>query len=410
MKVTWSSGLTVFCLAATNSVQAQSSSSSSTTGTDLGGGVITRTDVKYLADLTLDIQDMQDVIATDGGSNQALSIYLNGRNSVLQAGTKFTLSELSTRLAADGVSKATPPYLFQLYGMADRDITKLSDHLLYADNYVRSTILAGSEYAPIAALVLNVFTYAANALFQGLDTCQTMLEADNPSQLILGTAGFDEFIALWIGTGSNPGSPNGDSLYAITEESYAWFGGQLDEAVTNTKIKTLYEEASSQLSIPGVCTKEHPESTRMLWSTATQIFSQMQIPLIRQLIVAIIEKNVRKTEAYAMALIPQAAQCRPSAFKRLRDFLLTGNPRFDKTKIILRDLQDIYNCFGLTCDDIGQLVDTKGADIPNCFAATPRSPMAQYSPTSDVSPVRCACNGSRSGCDHCRSTHFVFSS
>lgn len=382
MKMLWSlvSATAAFILAA-SLVQAQDD------GTELGGGVVTRTDVEYLADLTLDVRDMKDVIANEGGADAALAIYLDGKNSEPQIGTRFKLSELSTRLASDGLGKGTPQYLFHLYGMAERDLNRLSDHLSYADNYVRSAILVGHEHAATAALVLNVWMYATHLLFQGLDTCQKLFEADNPAQFNLGTAGFDELIALWIGTGSNPGSASGDSLYAIAEEAYTSFGGELEEAETNTRIKSLYQEASSQLSIPGVCTEEHEESPRMIWSIATQIISQMQVPLIRQLIVAILEKDARKTEVYAMAVIPQAAQCRPSAYKRLRDFLLTETPRFDKTKVILRDLQDIYNCFGLTCDDIGQVADTRGADMPDCFAANPRSPLAQYRPSTDVFSV-----------------------
>lgn len=376
----WSSSLAAVLLAA-NSVHSED------VGTELGGGVVTRTDVEYLADLTLDIRDMQDVIANQGGSDAALAIYLDGKNSEPKIGTKFKLSELSTRLASDGVEGGTPQYLFQLYGMAERDISRLGDHLAYADNYVRSAILVGHEYAPTAALVLNVWMYATHLLYQGLKTCQLMVEADNPSQFVLGTAGFDEFIALWIGTGSNPGSPNGDSLYALAEDAYAQFGGELDEAESNTRIKSLYEEGLSYLSIPGVCTQQNEESPRKIWSVAAQIITQMQVPLIRQLILAILDKDARKTEVFAMAVVPQAAQCRPSVYKRLRDFLLTESPRFDKTKVILRDLQDIYNCFGLTCEDIGQASDTKGADTPDCFAATPRTPMAQYRPSSDVFSV-----------------------
>ena len=356
-------------------------------GTDLGGGVVTRTDVKYFADLTLDIRDMQDIIANEAGSDAALAIYVNGKNSVPKSGTLFKLSELSSRLASDGVSKASPQYLFHLYGMAERDDSRLSENLSYADNYVRSAILEGNKEAATAALVLNVWMYATHLLFQGMDTCQKLMEADNEDQFTLGTAGFDEFIALWIGTGSNPGSENGDSLYAIAEEAYDLFGGVLDESETNTKLKSLYQEGSSQLSIPGVCTKQHPESPRIIWSIATQMISQMMVPLIRQLIVAVIERDVEKTKVYAKAVVPQTAQCRPSVYGRLKNFLLAETPLFDKANVILRDLQDIYSCFGLTCDDIGDVVDTRDVNVPICVAANPRAPLAAYNPSTDVHSV-----------------------
>ena len=368
-------------------VQAQSSQSSQS-GTVLGGNVVTRTDVQYLADLTLDIRDMQEVISNDNGRSAAMAIYLDGKNSEPEVGTRFKLTELSTKLANNGVDKATPPYLFHLYGLAERDATRLSEQLSYADKFVQSAIRKTNPYAPTAALVLNMWMYAAHLLFQGLQTCQKRVEADNPSQFDLGTAGFDEFIALWIGSGSNAGTETGSSLYALAEDAYALFGGTNDESPVNSQIKSLYEQGSTQVSMSSVCTPDQPQSLRILWSTATQIMSQMQVPLIQQLIVAILEKDVEKTEVFAMAVVPQAAQCRPSAYKRLRDYLMQESPRFDKTKIILRDLQDIYTCFGITCDDIGTVVDNKGVDVPQCVAADPRAPMAEYYPSTDVHSVR----------------------
>jgi hypothetical protein len=55
---------------------------------------------------------------------------------------------------------------------------------------------------------------------------------------------------------------------------------------------------------------------------------------------------------------------------------------------VLRDLQDIYSCFGLTCDDIG-FIRNIPADIVihECIAAEDDAPMAEYQPGSDVLPV-----------------------
>lgn len=358
-------------------------------GTDLGGGIVTRTDVGYLADLTLDVRDMADILTDNAdGIEAALAIYAEGKNSRIAVGTKYQLTKLSTELSTRGLAGATPPYLFHLYGLAARDTTTMESHLAYADNFVRSYISSGKLTAGKAALVLNMWMYAADKLFVGLNTCQKMVEADNPSQFTLGTAGFDEFIALWIGTGSSPGSSDGESLYALTEESYDLFGGTEDEDPVNTKIKTLYQEASSHLSIPDVCTSTHPESPRKLWSIATQIISLMQVPMLRMLIHSVVQEHSANTLLFATAVVPQAAQCRPSSYKRLKEFAVLENPRFDKAETILRDLQDIYACFGLSCQDIGDISDSNGVSIPECIAADARAPLAEYKPTSDVHSVR----------------------
>jgi hypothetical protein len=368
-------------------------------GTDLGGGVVTRTDVEFLADLSLDVRDMKQVISTDNGGNAALEIYLDGRNSEPTIGNKFKLTQLSTDLVSKGVAKATPHYLFYLFGMAERstDLSKLAENLSYADNFVRSALLASKENADAAVLVLSIWMYATDIMYNGMDVCQKLVEADNPAQFDLGTAGFDEFIALWIGTGQTHGSNEGNGLYAVAEKADALFKkfgddddtGGLGESSVNSRIKSLYQEASAQLSVEGVCTKKHPGSPRKLWSIMTQITSQMAIPLIQQLIRSVMAEDREGTELYALAVVPLAAQCRPSVYKRLRELLLTDNPKFDKAEIIFRDLQDIYTCFGLTCDDIGKPIEQfDGVTFPECFAADARAPMAEYNPTSDVHPVR----------------------
>eukprot|EP00934_Nitzschia_sp_Nitz4_P003694 Nitzschia sp. Nitz4//scaffold182_size44100//30858//33151//NITZ4_007258-RA/size44100-augustus-gene-0.26-mRNA-1//-1//CDS//3329539577//3684//frame0 len=360
----------------------------SSAGTELSGGIVTRTDVDYLADLTKDVRDITDYMAAgSSGIDDALSIYVNGKNAEKSVGNKFTLASLSTTLSSQGTSSATPPFLFHLYGLSGRDSSTISSYLTYADSFVRSSIAAGKESSGVAALVLNMWMYAADILFQGLSTCQKMVEADNPSQFTLGTAGFDEFIALWIGTGSSAGSGNGDSLYALTEQSYALFGGDLDEDPVNTKIKSLYQEASSLLSVADFCTAEYSESPRKLWSISTQVLSQMQVPLIRMLVYSLVQKDTENTVLYANALIPQAAQCRPSAYKRLKEYVLVDSPRFDKITTILRDLQDIYACFGLSCSDVGDIVDTNSVNVPDCVAADDRAAMAEYTPTSDVNVI-----------------------
>ena len=90
---------------------------------------------------------------------------------------------------------------------------------------------------------------------------------------------------------------------------------------------------------------------------------------------------------YALAIVPQASQCRASRYKRLRNHLLTDFPDFDKTDIFLTDLYDIYACFGLTCDDIGDIASHYDFDIPECNSSHENVAMAQYRPTTAVHPV-----------------------
>mmetsp|Transcript_21965 Transcript_21965/g.46333 ORF Transcript_21965/g.46333 Transcript_21965/m.46333 type:complete len:762 (+) Transcript_21965:97-2382(+) len=374
-------------------------------GTDLGGGVVTRTDVEYLADVALDVRDIEQSIS--GGNNKAaLKIYLGGKNSGKDAGSLFALTDLSTELATQPVADITPVFLFQLYGLGGRsaNLNELSANAAYADGYVRSAIQNGRSTASRAALILNVWMYAADILYKGVSVCQKKTEADNPSQFDIGGGGLDEFIALWIGSGQTHGSSEGYSLYALAEEADRLFLAENDdtsgshathiekalaESRVNSQLKLLYQEGVSLLSMPDVCTKNNPDTAKRLWSVVTRMNTAMYIPLMQMLITAVLEQDSVATDLYASAIIPQTAQCRPSVYDRLKEELLEGEPNFQRTEFILADLQEIYSCFGISCGDIGIVAKEYGGGfgVPKCLAARDDAPMALYKPTTDVHPI-----------------------
>jgi hypothetical protein len=399
-------GLTILCLLTEgNAVAAQ--------GTDLGGGVITRTDVEYLADLTLDVRDIEQSMAT-GGTDTALRIYLEGKNSEQQVGILYKLGGLSNEMSASS-SNLTPAYLFQLYGLSGRsttDVTALLADSSYADVFVRNAILNRLQGIPSkAALVLNMWMFATHKLYKGVDTCQKKTEADNPDQFDLAGGGLDEFIALWIGTGQTHASSEGFGLYALAEQAEMLFttaeddsgggGGatiistntSFAESSVNQQIKLLYQEGASIFSLPDACTSGNADTPKKLWSVVSRIVAQMHIPLLRMMIVSILEQDTAATELYATAIVPQTIQCRPSTYNRLREELLNGEPNFQRTEFILKDLQDIYSCLGVSCKDIGEVI--KGyanVRIPSCLAAVDNAPMALYKPSTDVHPVSRICS------------------
>lgn len=365
-----------------------------TDGIDLGGGVVTRSDVKYLADLSLDVRDIDQSIS-GGNHDDALTIYISGRNS----GRKLT--ELSSELANEPIVEATPLFLFQLYGLGGRSInlSELSGNAAYADSYVRSAIQNGRSNASMAAMILNVWMYAGDILYKGMSTCEKKTEADNPSQFNVAGGGLDEFIALWIGSGQTHGSSEGYSLYALAERADRLFVSAegtnsdtyvetaLAEAPVNKNLKLLYQEGASIFSVPGVCTKYNPDSPKQFWSVIKRIHTQMYIPLMQMLIISILEQDAVATELHATAIIPQVSQCRPSVYDRLKEELLEGEPNFQRTNVILEDLLDIFSCFGITCSDIGTVVKDYGFKLPECLAPRDNAPMALYKPSTDAQPI-----------------------
>ncbi|KAL3906065.1 MAG: hypothetical protein SGILL_009426, partial [Bacillariaceae sp.] len=305
--------MVVIALLLTSSVSAQ--------GTDLGGGVLTRTDVEYLADLSLDVRDIQQSMAS-GSGDTALRIYLEGKNAEKQVGILYKLTDLSTELSSAAISRATPPFLFHLYGLSGRstDLEELAGNVGYADSFVRSALQNGRQGAADAILALNMWMYASHLLYKGMDTCQKKTEADNPGQFDIAGGGLDEFIALWIGSGQTHGSSEGFSLYALTEKADQLFtmattdesgflpdgNAGLAESDANRQIKLLYQDGAGIFSLPDACTSGNKDSPKRLWSAVNQISSKMYIPLIRMLIVSLLEQDAEATQLYATALIPQA--------------------------------------------------------------------------------------------------------
>ena len=371
------------------------SSTTTTSGTDLGGGIVTRTDVRYLADLTLDVRDIDQYLNSGGGTQVAMEIYVNGKNAAQQNLLKFSLASIGTKLVGNGLSKASPNFLFQLYGLAglSTDLNELLKNSQYADSYIRTAISDSSTLAGDSILALSLWMYTTHVMYQGLDTCQKLTLADNPSQFKLAGGGMDEFIALWIGTGQEPASSDGYSLYALTERAADLFGtsSQNGESPVNSNLKSLYQEGAVILSDPAACSKQSDGTPQQLWSVVHRAISQMNVPLIQMLIKSLLDGDTSATELYALAIAPQIAQCRPSIFKRLNEELLSGNPNFSKSQSILADLQDIYACLGITCDMVGTYSGSStvtGASRPLlCDAAVTDLSLAQYYPSSDVQPV-----------------------
>jgi len=101
-----------------------------------------------------------------------------------------------------------------------------------------------------------------------------------------------------------------------------------------------------------------------------------------------LENDASATYLYATAVIPQAAQCRPSIFDRLKEELLEGESNFQRTEFILKDLQEIYSCFGIKCSDVGVVTkDYEEFSVPTCLDVRNDTPMALYRPSTDVHPI-----------------------
>jgi hypothetical protein len=358
--------------------------SSDAQGTELGQGIVTRVDVEQYADIALDIAELRSRLKAGNGES-AMTLYKEGKNSQASPDVKFTLEQMSSTLASLKVSNAqhpsTPNYLYHLYGLADREVSGIVAQHLYADGFAKGFIAASSEIGADAVVALHSWMYGTHLLYHGIHTCQLLAMADEPGLFQLDGGGMDEFIALWIGHDQDVASEEGHGLYALAQKAGALFGTNSPEAKANTNIKLLYNEGAAAVSLGCIGTKGEEETVPAIWAVTQRIVTQMYIPLVQMLIDAIYRQDPNDSRLYALAVVPQVAQCRPSVYKRLKEALLDGTVSINRSAEIISDLQSIYDCLGFTCNDIGSYkVDV----VPQCTGIAVNQPMAEYVPSTRV--------------------------
>eukprot|EP00565_Helicotheca_tamesis_P000614 CAMPEP_0185728082 /NCGR_PEP_ID=MMETSP1171-20130828/3562_1 /TAXON_ID=374046 /ORGANISM="Helicotheca tamensis, Strain CCMP826" /LENGTH=779 /DNA_ID=CAMNT_0028396751 /DNA_START=147 /DNA_END=2486 /DNA_ORIENTATION=- len=364
-------------------------------GTDLGGGIITRTPVNDQARIAYDLREMFENLPSD--PNRAKNVYTAGFNSPLydslgnQLPNKRTIQSFSSD-ASGGTFTSEPTFLYHMAGLSNNfDVNTYDLHYLYADKFVLGALLnpSAGTLAAEAARALNVWMYAAHELWEGLYQC-TMASTEGVNMEALGLTdnakgahSIDEFMAYWIGEGQKPGDSRGYALYALTQQAGELFGtlNPTGEAAANTNIKQIYEnEARASLSTKDAC-DPGSDTVESLWYVNHSMLSQMYVPLLQMLIHNMLQGDVARVKLYAISVIPQVAQCRPSTYRRLKDALIDKDYDTGKKNDVLNDLQSVYGCLGISCKDIGAYqTDVLGAcsDPPDSF------PMAEYSPSTPV--------------------------
>ena len=355
-------------------------------GTSLAGGQITtRTNVQKFADLAQDLAEMQKLVG-NGARDRVLTLFNEGMHARGDADRLFSLSQLGDMLAKASVK--TPAFLYHLYGLTDRSTSfafELEAQTNYTNKFIVETIEENLEFAVDAILTVSVWMYATHLLYDGVYRCQERADADDPNRFgDMGGGGFDEFIALYIGEGQTMGTDSGDSLYRWAQVMGDFFGTNSPESPVNTRILGLYGQAKNALSQEGACSKAVKGTAPELWRLATQIVSQMSIPLFQGLLYSIVEGNTGGVQVYAKALVPQISKCRPSTYKLLKRNLLDEGVNLDATttREVLDALKDAYSCFGYTCNSVG----TYGDDM-TCGFEDENPPLAGYDPLTDVSAV-----------------------
>lgn len=362
-------------------------------------GVTTLTNVDTISNIALDIRDMAESL-NQGEWVKARRIYEFGQNSRQfdiygqEMDELLSLQQLAKE-GGDGMFNEDPSYMFQVLGLSSIGQSiddTIATHGNYADAYITEQLndYDSGTLGAQASTILIVSMYARHMLWDGLQDCVAVSEGYDPGADKTGKVNpkqsFDKFIGLYIGAGQTL-APNwdGDMLYELAQA-----GGDLfdttdseGEAIVNSDIKQLYQSIQRLMSQKNYCTTD--DTIEYLWVLVNRIIARLYVPPIQMLIHSMKQEDqVHKVRMYALSVIPQLSQCRPSIHRKLKDYLLDKD--YDKGDFprIVDLLQQSYDCLGVRCTDVGTY--NKGV-VAECAGFDDDHPLASFVPKKDVRTV-----------------------
>eukprot|EP00569_Conticribra_weissflogii_P014869 CAMPEP_0171409026 /NCGR_PEP_ID=MMETSP0880-20121228/23308_1 /TAXON_ID=67004 /ORGANISM="Thalassiosira weissflogii, Strain CCMP1336" /LENGTH=734 /DNA_ID=CAMNT_0011925395 /DNA_START=247 /DNA_END=2448 /DNA_ORIENTATION=- len=366
-------------------------------------GITTLTNVDALSQIAYDISDMADLIDSNDFLN-AKRIYDDGENSAQydyfgnELEQRRTLKDMSRAFygtdGSDSAFSEDPTFLFQMLGMMNigEDATDaIAKYATYADDFITRELndVTSGNLAAQASVILTVQMWATHELWKGISDCFAIQNGFNPDADQTGEINprksFDNFVALYVGAGQTA-APDfyGDMLYANAHAAAGHFD-TVDgngEALVNKDIRQLYQSAQQVLSEDDYCKRDH--SIESLWSIANRIVAKMYVPLVQMLIHEMYLESKPRVRMYAVSLIPQLSQCRPSIQRKLKTYLLDReyDPK-DFTRIVSL-LQQSYDCLGFSCEEVGTYNNDAVAE---CAGYESNHPMAGFTPKADVRTI-----------------------
>eukprot|EP00587_Corethron_hystrix_P002065 CAMPEP_0113304386 /NCGR_PEP_ID=MMETSP0010_2-20120614/4432_1 /TAXON_ID=216773 ORGANISM="Corethron hystrix, Strain 308" /NCGR_SAMPLE_ID=MMETSP0010_2 /ASSEMBLY_ACC=CAM_ASM_000155 /LENGTH=631 /DNA_ID=CAMNT_0000158591 /DNA_START=104 /DNA_END=1999 /DNA_ORIENTATION=+ /assembly_acc=CAM_ASM_000155 len=248
------------------------------------------------------------------------------------------------------------------------------------------------------ALVNNMWMFVVHLLYAAAKKCEyAVAPMSEETDTDGGVHVIDEIAAYYIGAEQKHGDrDSGYSLYNLAERGRYYFDTASDgQAKVNLNIITLLRQAQDFILRSEGC--HDYEAPRTIRYKMDKIVSQMYIPLIQLLIHHMYEfetngksvNEARMISVFARAVVPSIYGCSPSVYSTLSASLYNPDKDFMSYGFnhILAKLQSVYECLGITCEDVGSY--HKGA-VAQCTDPVQDGPdfdsIAGYVPTTNVRP------------------------
>jgi hypothetical protein len=247
---------------------------------------------------------------------------------------------------------------------------------------------------------MNVWMYAIREFEDAIDDCTGCTSNCNAFSVNSGSVhAWDEGVAFYTGSLEGEldgGNSGGKLLYRLAEKRCQNFGtcGLSGSATSGTSkvnldLFPLFAEGARLLQ-RGECAKVRP--------VVDQIVSVMTVPLVQGSLryaykVGMVpsdrsSKNAAEGAVFTAAVLPLVHYCNPAAAATISSSTTFGlydagtYPNFASVKLAF---EESYACLGITCDQVGGLVDSAGTVLDAATQACARSaPIAGYYPGSDV--------------------------
>lgn len=320
---------------------------SGTAATDLGWGrfsFFNKAVAEQDALFSLDVKDMWFAATPEAAS----SIYASKSKYALVGLSGYpgitSLQHFSTK--ASQFMSQDPSYNFFRFALFE-DATFDNDASVWAYADAVESLATGKENGNSAklgsetAVVMEIWMMIVHKLYESVRTC----EASNN-----GAAHVDSAFALWIGQQQEQGKYNsGWSVYALAQHARENYAIPEGEAVVNTDLMELFNEAQSYAKTCAI----DPLQTDGLRLVVDNMVHKLSIPLLQQLLFHMSDDSFEYVELYALGFIPQVISVDKAAFQKLRDALFEGFKWASMDASLFSTMGKALKAMRFTCEELG---------------------------------------------------------
>ena len=281
----------------------------------------------------------------------------------------------------------TNELIFNLYKYAFKAFSQVTEDQWELDKYANEVVeayfqLGVPEVSAEAVVILITWVYITHHLEDVVSKCK--LAGENPTRTIDLNTPIDQAAAMWVGVRDDGMSPNGYLMYSLAESARSKF----NFSSVNRDILNLFTKVKNDYILNDRCQTD-PDGWLRLRLEKNRIISKMTIPLVQNLIIHMVNDDVRYAQLYSFALNPLISGCSQNTFEFITDNVIKNQYDPVKGDSLVTAVQSMYSCLGISCREVGEY-NVRGA-LPECEDPIELQSLAGFNPQDDVRHVSEIC-------------------